>query len=151
MIRRISIEDAEAVCRLCKELGHDSDLALIQRRIGELSADDHYFFPVYEDQAGRVLGFMQAERYDLLYGERGFNVIALCVDEKHRRCGIGRKLMEALEFHAGTCGVSFIRLNSRVERADAHAFYEALGYHCDKTQKRFIRRLQEKDECVSNT
>ena len=39
-------------------------------------------------------------------------------------------------------GADFIRLNSRIEREDAHAFYSRLGYCCDKVQKRFIKYLK---------
>jgi ribosomal protein S18 acetylase RimI-like enzyme len=38
-------------------------------------------------------------------------------------------------------GATYVRLNSRVERTSAHAFYERQGYVSDKQQKRFIKAL----------
>jgi len=55
--------------------------------------------------------------------------------------GIGRALLAAVEGLARDGGGAFVRLNSRVERVQAHGFYEHLGYDCDKVQKRFIKRF----------
>ena len=47
--------------------------------------------------------------------------------------------MQGLEEEAKRRGYGFIRLNSADHRLGAHAFYEKVGYTCDKVQKRFIR------------
>ena len=44
-----------------------------------------------------------------------------------------------MEEEAKRRGYEFIRLNSADHRLGAHAFYEKVGYTCDKMQKRFIR------------
>ena len=49
--------------------------------------------------------------------------------------------MHHLEVKAKNDSVSFVRLNSADYRVEAHKFYESIGYVCDKTQKRFIKRL----------
>lgn len=143
MVRLIRAADAAEVKRICESsLGHRTDEALIARRIGELSADPAFYLAVWEDEATHaVLGFLQAQTYPLLYGESGWNLIALAVAPEARGTGIGRALLSSLEAHARARGARFVRLNSRVEREDAHGFYLHLGYQCDKTQKRFIRRL----------
>jgi ribosomal protein S18 acetylase RimI-like enzyme len=38
-------------------------------------------------------------------------------------------------------GGSYIKLNSRVERTEAHGFYEHIGYTHKKTQKYFYKKL----------
>ena len=53
--------------------------------------------------------------------------------------GTGKALLGGLEQEATKRGYNFIRLNSADHRLGAHAFYEKVGYTCDKTQKRFIR------------
>lgn len=53
--------------------------------------------------------------------------------------------MTYLEETAQAQGFKFIRLNSGSQRQAAHQFYQAIGYHCDKTQKRFSKALL-KDE-----
>lgn len=145
MIRRIRPEDAPSVRTICETaLGHQTDETLLSRRIGELADHPAYFIAVYEDEADhQVKGFIQAQIYDLLYGENGWNIIALAVAAEVQRQGIGRMLLRALETHAKEHGSTFVRLNSRADRTGAHAFYEHLGYRCDKTQKRFIRTLDD--------
>lgn len=143
MIRPMEKEDAPAVRSICEsELGYRGETEKIREMISQLACDGHYFLAVFEDDSDRrVTGFIQAQRYSVLYSGNGWNVISLAVAKNHQRRGIGRSLMEALERKAGNEKSEFIRVNSREERTEAHAFYEHLGYSCDKTQKRFIKFL----------
>lgn len=50
------------------------------------------------------------------------------VDEKYRGKGIGKALMEKLIEIAKKRGVQHIDLTSRLEREDANAFYQRLGF-----------------------
>ena len=144
MIRNIRTEDAQALARICKTaLNHETDMLTIEQRIQELSLNDSYYIAVYEDDKDhRVLGFIQAERYNLLYGGNGWNVIALAVDPETQRQGIGKKLLKSLEEKAAADQYTFIRLNCNVIREEAHAFYQSMDYTCDKTQKRFIKEIK---------
>ncbi len=49
----------------------------------------------------------------------------IAVLEEARGSGIGRALMESIEFHARQEGLRSVRLNAQVQAAD---FYEKLGY-----------------------
>jgi GNAT superfamily N-acetyltransferase len=53
---------------------------------------------------------------------------ALVVDQRFRRAGVGARLTEAVEVKARERGCEQLVLSSAHRRADAHAFYEALGY-----------------------
>ena len=143
MIRFIRCEDAKAIRKICQAaLQHDTTEELLARRITELSESDQYYLAVYEnDSTGQVEGFIQAEKYNLLYGENGWNIIALAVNPEVQKNGIGRQLTASLEDHAGSLGYQFVRLNCNIIRTEAHRFYEAMGYCCDKTQKRFIKKI----------
>lgn len=143
MIRTIQPGDADAIKAITEtSLGHPTSAALIHRRIAELAGDPAYYFAVYEDDAThQVLGFIQSQKYELLYGDRGWNIIALAVATHAQKQGIGKKLLNALEQHAQSSSASFVRLNSRADRTEAHGFYQHLGYRCDKTQLRFIKSL----------
>ena len=143
MIRVIQQKDAEAVKNICEsELGHKTTVALLRQRIEELSGNDNYYIMVFVDaQTQRVLGFIQAEKYNLLYGENGWNIIALAVESTAQRRGIGKQLLLSLDQHANELGYTFIRLNSNIVRTEAHEFYQHLGYCCDKSQKRFIKHI----------
>ena len=144
MIRNIQVEDAPALEHICKTaLGHETTSAHLKNRIQELSHDPCYYLAVYEDDVThQILGFIQAEKYNLLYGDNGWNIIALAVSPKAQRQGIGRQLLTSLEDQAVKRGYMFIRLNCNTVRADAHAFYHHMEYTCDKTQKRFIKSLE---------
>ncbi len=142
MIRKLSSTDAEQVKLICERaLGHKAELPTVREMIKELT-DGGYYLAAAVDDTDTVCGFIEAQKYDLLYGGRGYNVIALAVLPEKQRMGFGRELVKSLEAHAAENGADFIRLNSRIEREDAHAFYSRLGYCCDKVQKRFIKYLK---------
>ena len=49
--------------------------------------------------------------------------------------------MSSIEEYALKNNISYIRLNSNVRRTEVYKFYESIGYVCDKTQKRLIKKL----------
>lgn len=144
MIRKIKIEDAEAVQRLCNiSLGYSVSVEIVMRQIKKLSEDvNHHYIYVYEDEELQtVVGFVHAEVYESLYSFDGLNILGLAVLPEFQGKGIGKELMHYLEVNAKNDSVSFVRLNSADYRVESHKFYESIGYVCDKTQKRFIKRL----------
>ena len=141
MVRKIKMEDAPSIALICKStLNIKTNEEIIKERIQELSDNENYYIAVYDD--GSVSGFLQAEKYTLLYGEKGFNIISLAVAKEKQNKGYGKALLKSLEDYAKGCGCTFIRLNSRIERENAHGFYLHLGYVCDKVQKRFIKDIK---------
>ena len=144
MIRKIKIEDAEAVQRLCNiSLGYSVSVEIVMGQIKKLSEDvNHHYIYVYEDEELQtVVGFVHAEVYESLYSYAGLNILGLAVLPEFQGKGIGKELMHHLELKAKDNSVSFVRLNSADYRVEAHKFYESIGYECDKTQKRFMKRL----------
>lgn len=144
MIRIIKIEDAEAVQRLCNiSLGYSVSVEIVMRQIQKLSEDVNYhYIYVYEDEELQtVVGFVHAELYESFYSYAGLNILGLAVLPEFQGKGIGKELMHHLEVNAKNDSVSFVRLNSADYRVEAHKFYESIGYVCDKTQKRFIKKL----------
>ena len=63
------------------------------------------------------------------YRTAGINITGFAVDEKLRRTGIGRSLMEAVEHFAEQNGFAFIRAESGAMRKDAHAVYRKLNFY----------------------
>ena len=144
MIRKIKIEDAESVQRLCNiSLGYSVSVEIVMRQIQKLSEDvNHHYIYVYEDEELQtVVGFVHAEVYESLYSYAGLNILGLAVLPEFQGKGIGKELMHYLEVNAKNDSVSFVRLNSADYRVESHKFYESIGYVCDKTQKRFMKRL----------
>ena len=144
MIRKIKIEDAKAIQTICNiSLGYSVSVEIVMRQIQKLSEDvNHHYIYVYEDEVlQKVVGFVHAEVYESLYSYAGLNILGLAVLPEFQGKGIGKELMHHLEVKAKDNSVSFVRLNSADYRVEAHKFYESIGYVCDKTQKRFMKRL----------
>ena len=141
MLRDLKTTDVAAICEINKEaLGYVFSLEETASQLARLSKDSHHFLLGYEDDARHeLLGYVHAEVYESLYSKAGFNILALAVLPQRQGKGIGKALLEGLEQETKRRGYEFIRLNSADYRMGAHAFYEKVGYTCDKVQKRFIR------------
>ena len=139
-IRKISIADAAAICEINSEgLGYKCELSLVQGKIKNLNSQREAVFVAEAD--GQVVGNIHVERYDVLYFETMANVLGLSVKIEFQKIGIGRALLEAAENWALENGIKMMRLNSGINRTEAHKFYEHLGYVSEKDQKRFIKKL----------
>ena len=141
MLRDLNAADVEAICVINKEaLGYTFSPEETASQLAKLSQDSHHFLLGYEDDTSHELvGYIHAEVYESLYSKAGFNILALAVSPQAQGRGIGKSLLQGLDQEAKRRGYGFIRLNSADHRLGAHAFYEKVGYTCDKVQKRFIR------------
>lgn len=141
MLRDLKTTDVAAICEINKEaLGYSFSLEETASQLAKLSQDSHHYLLGFEDSNGHdLLGYVHAEVYESLYSKPGFNILALAVLPQTQGQGIGKTLLQGLEQEAKKRGYNFIRLNSADHRLGAHAFYEKVGYTCDKVQKRFIR------------
>lgn len=141
MLRDLKTTDVAAICEINKEaLGYSFSLEETSSQLDKLSQDSHHYLLGFEDSTSHdLLGYVHAEVYESLYSKAGFNILALAVLPQRQGKGIGKALLEGLEQETKRRGYEFIRLNSADHRLGAHAFYEKVGYTCDKMQKRFIR------------
>lgn len=141
MLRALKATDVASIYEINKDaLGYDFSPEETASQLSKLSQDSHHFLLGYEDDTSHELvGYIHAEVYESLYSKPGFNILALAVLPQTQGQGIGKTLLQGLEHEAKKRGYNFIRLNSADHRLGAHAFYEKVGYTCDKTQKRFIR------------
>ena len=140
MLRDLKTTDVAAICEINKEaLGYSFSLEETASQLAKLSQDSHHYLLGFEDSTSHdLLGYVHAEVYESLYSKPGFNILALAVLPQMQGKGIGKTLLQGLEQEAKKRGYNFIRLNSADHRLGAHAFYEKVGYTCDKVQKRFI-------------
>ena len=147
MLRDLNAADVEAICVINKEaLGYTFSPEETASQLAKLSQDSHHYLLGYEDDTSHELvGYIHAEVYESLYSKAGFNILALAVLPQSQGRGFGRDLLEGLEKETKRRGYEFIRLNSAGHRLGAHAFYERVGYTCDKVQKRFIKLLKGED------
>ena len=141
MLRDLKTTDVAAIYEINKEtLGYSFSLEETASQIVKLSQDSHHYLLGFEDFTSHdLLGYVHAEVYESLYSKPGFNILALAVLPQAQGQGIGKSLLQGLDQEAKRRAYGFIRLNSADHRLGAHAFYEKVGYTCDKMQKRFIR------------
>ena len=141
MLRDLKTRDVAAICEINKEtLGYSFSLEETASQLAKLSQDSHHYLLGFEDSTSHdLVGYVHAELYESLYSKAGFNILALAVSPQAQGQGIGKSLLQGLEEEAKRRDYGFIRLNSADHRLGAHAFYEKVGYTCDKVQKRFIR------------
>ena len=147
MLRDLKTTDVAAICDINKEaLGYAFSPEETASQLAKLSQDSHHYLLGFEDSTSHdLLGYVHAEVYESLYSKPGFNILALAVLPQTQCKGIGKTLLQGLEKEAEKRGYKFIRLNSADHRIGAHAFYEKVGYTCDKMQKRFIKLLKGED------
>jgi GNAT superfamily N-acetyltransferase len=106
---------------------------------------------VYHEGYGQGLRFTAAYHDDRCLGVAGWRILAtmvatrkLYVDdlvtaEEARSRGIGRQLLGALADRARAAGCTALDLDSGLQRADAHRFYDREGF--ERTSHHFARRL----------
>lgn len=143
MLREMRLGDAEALREInAEQLGYDVPLTVTVRQMKKLLKEpEKNFFLVYEDPTSKkAAGYVQAESYESIFSDQMFNIMALAVSKHDEKKGIGKALMTGVE-EAKRRGISAIRLNSAEYRVEAHRFYERIGYHSDKMQKRFLKIL----------
>jgi ribosomal protein S18 acetylase RimI-like enzyme len=139
-IRDARPEDAPALAGLLEELGYPSTPDQAAERLGRIAAEGSTIVLV-ATLDGEIAAFGALHEQALLEDDGpGCAVSALVVGERYRRRGIGECLMEALENEARERGASRVVLHTAERRADAHAFYEALGY--EHTGRRYAKRLR---------
>lgn len=148
MLRDLKTRDVAAICEINKEtLGYSFSLEETASQLAKLSQDSHHYLLGFEDSTSHdLVGYVHAEVYESLYSKAGFNILALAVSPQAQGQGIGKSLLQGLEEEAKRRDYGFIRLNSADHRLGAHAFYEKVGYTCDKMQKRFIKLIKGEDQ-----
>ena len=137
-IRRAVIEDAPALAELSGELGYPAEPDEIARRLASLPPDDDVWVATVE---GAVVGWIHCSLRRSLVVEPGIEILGNVVGERWQGRGMGRALMAQAERSAAERGVSVVRLRSGSHRDDAHAFYRAVGYREQKTQRVFVREI----------
>ena len=144
MIRNCQITDNPPIQRLNKkELGYNYPLDQTTKKVANILNDPQHPLLLFfvDDKNQDIKGYIHAELYETTYFAPMLNVLALAVDSSFQEKGIDHQLMQTIEKTAQSLGIKEIRLNSSISRANAHQFYENIGYISNKTQKRFGKKL----------
>jgi ribosomal protein S18 acetylase RimI-like enzyme len=138
-IRTAQRRDAAPVAALLGELGYPCSRDQAAERLERIAADPSTWVIVAAVD-GEVAGLGALHVQNIVErDEPGCEVAGLVVSRRFRRSGIGELLMRALKDEARRRGGKFMVLNTAHRRADAHAFYEALGY--EHTGRRYAKEL----------
>lgn len=139
VVRDATLADAPALAPLLGELGYPAPAdALASRMRRMLGRDDQRILVAEQD--GTALGLLALHVFPVLAYDRDLAMImALVVKESARGLGVGRALIEQAEAVGKSLGASRLMVTTHVRRADAHAFYERLGF--EFTGRRYVRPI----------
>ena len=138
-IRDARRDDAAQLSRLLDELGYPTEPAVLARRLERVASDPSNRVLVAVRDA-EVLGLAGLHVLWILNHEGAAGrLMILSVRADCRRTGVGSALVDAVESIARSKGCELIEVTSGAHRADAHAFYERLGYV--ERPRRFVKRL----------
>lgn len=140
LIRDLHESDLAAVRALLRQLGYAVGPSDLRRRIGDVvSAADHH--AVVATSNDEVVGLLHVYERAALEKPREAVVQALVVQQNRRGKGFGKGLMRSAEAWARNRGLDSIVLHSRIDRAEAHAFYARLGYETAATSNLLHKKL----------
>jgi GNAT superfamily N-acetyltransferase len=143
-IRPAVLDDAYALAPLLGELGYPADAASVRARLQHLldtaavtGGDTIFVARRAEDD---VVGLLTLHRFSGLHADAPVALItALVVAERARGAGVGRQLVDRAVDAARAWRCGRLMVTTHVRRADAHAFYERIGF--ELTGRRYARRI----------
>lgn len=128
LVREAAEQDAAAIASLMTALGYETSEEEMRKRLQAIFADGHYVSLVAVDGDG-VLGFLGLA-FGLHYEYTGTyaRIVALSVAPKAQGQGVGKTLVAVAEDMARRRGALTCIVNSGLQRAEAHRFYESVGF-----------------------
>jgi predicted N-acetyltransferase YhbS len=138
-IREARASDAPAIAPLLGELGYPAASAEVVDRLAQLGNFQRAVAFVAE-RNGVVAGVATVHAFPSIHAATLVAwLTTLVVDSQLAGQGIGKQLVRAAEEWAREAGATRLSLTSGVQRTEAHAFYEHLGYK--RTGVRLTRDL----------
>jgi len=139
LIRTPTADDAAALSGLVAQLGYPASADEMPRRLDALGVTKDAVVLVAEVD-GAVVGVITCHVFATIHSTAPAALLtALVVAEQARGSGVGRQLVARVEEWARAKGAVRIAVTSGAQRAEAHAFYERVGYA--RTGVRFGRLL----------
>jgi GNAT superfamily N-acetyltransferase len=138
-IRPLDATDAAAISTLLPDLGYEATPEQVVRRLAALREwpDQDAFVAVID---GAIVGLCHVQGVRLLASDGYAEIQALVVSATRQGQGLGKRLVSHACEWAFARGYERVRLRSGVQREDAHAFYEHLGFEKAKASFAFELR-----------
>jgi GNAT superfamily N-acetyltransferase len=128
-VREAVLTDAPEVVRLLAFLGHAMSPGTAEARLAAFLESGEHILVATRAGSESLLGAVSIHVTPVMHriGPIG-RFTAVVVDESARGQGIGTTLIRVAEDFLRAQGCAMIEVTSNKKRADAHAFYERLGY-----------------------
>ncbi len=137
-VRQMFEHDCTSIADLSGELGYQNTVELIKARFNYLARYPDTAMFVALDTLSTIVGWVHVDGTRTLTSPAFAEIMSLVVTAKHRRQGVGRRLVAEAESWSRTGGYSHLRLRSGMQRADeAHMFYSSLGFTPSRTSMLF--------------
>jgi len=129
-IRRLTINDIDALVKLLEQLWPNKSINknAVERVLKRGLNSDYQIYTCAINNE-KMIGFCSLTIKNNLWMEANLgNVDELVVDSEYRNQGIGKFLMSEIEKIAQYYECKRLELDSAFHRAEAHKFYEKLGF-----------------------
>ena len=137
-IRPAEASDCGPLAALIGQLGYQATAEQVAQRGALMAAEGRHVLVAELD--GAVAGCLTTSVMRVLHRPAPVGRISMMVvDEALRGRGIGAALVRAAEEALAAQGCYMVEVTSNVRRADAHRFYERLGY--ERTSVRLAKEL----------
>lgn len=137
IVREAIPSDAAAIAALATELGFPLTTGEVAARLPLLG--DARELPLVADDE-RIVGCLTWHITPVLHRPAPLGRITMLIVTAHARGrGIGSALVAAAEARLSGCGCKLIEVTSNIKLAEAHLFYERLGY--EQTSYRFAKEV----------
>jgi GNAT superfamily N-acetyltransferase len=141
VIRAAIPGDAAALGLLAAELGYPNTAADSADRLRRVLESESHAVLVAETAQLAIIGWVHVFGTVRVASDAFAELGGLVVAESSRGRGVGAQLVASADRWALDNGYHKLRIRSRVERSEAHGFFERLGFVGRKTQKVFERPL----------
>jgi ribosomal protein S18 acetylase RimI-like enzyme len=141
-IREAELSDASEMAALMYELGYETTLTEMETRLISILPDSAYktYVAMVDGRICGMIGTLAHPSYE--HNDFSGRILALVTSGTTRRRGVGRALIAAAEENFARRGITRVALNTRLTRADAHKFYQALGY--ERNGYRFVKNIRDR-------
>lgn len=141
-IRKALKTDINEILELTQQLGYTVDKNNFHNQFNNiLEKSDHAIF-VAEENDKKVIAYIHVLSKDLFISIASVEIGELIVDEKYRRKGLGKQLIQKVDEWAIENGYQNVIVGSSNQRTTSHLFYPSAGFNYWKEQILYCKALE---------
>ena len=140
-IRNALKTDVSEIAELTQQLGYSIDKNYLKNKFESILEKAGHTIFIAEDNDRKVIAYIHALSKDLLISIDSVEIGELVVDEKYRRKGIGKQLIQKVDEWAIENGYQNVIVGSSNKRTTSHSFYPSVGFNYWKEQILYSKAL----------